>query len=69
VGSTTYVFTTPSNTSGYGSGLVVSGASKPTVTTGASSSGATSLFDGKLYEGGSKGSTSVSLSSYSSSGR
>ena len=67
VGSTTYVFTTPSSTSGYGSGIILSASSKPTLTSGASTSGGTSYFDGKLYVGGTKGSSSVSLSTYSSS--
>ena len=63
-GDTTYVFKTPSTTSGYGSGIVVSYASKPTLTSGATTSGGTSYFDGLLYVGGTAGSTSVSLSSY-----
>ena len=66
VGSTTYVFKTPSSTSGYGSGIIVSGSSTPTLTKSATTGG-TSYFDGLLYAGGTKGSTSVSLSSYSSS--
>ncbi len=67
VGDTTYVFKTPSTTSGYGSGIVVSGSSTPSLTSGASSSGGTSYFDGLVYVGGTAGSTSVSLSSYSAS--
>ncbi|MBQ6056113.1 MAG: carbohydrate-binding domain-containing protein [Treponema sp.] len=70
VAGTTYVITTPSSTSGYGSGMVVSGASTPTVTSGAATGG-TKHFDAfdfsGLYEGGTAGNTSVSLSSYSSS--
>ena len=65
VGNTTYVFKTPSSTSGYGSGIIVSGSSTPTLTKSATTGG-TSYFDGHLYAGGTKGST-VSLSSYSSS--
>lgn len=67
VGNTTYVFKTPSTTSGYGSGIVVSGSSTPSLTSAASSSGGTSYFDGLVYVGGTKGSTSITLSSYSSS--
>lgn len=67
VGSTTYVFKTPSSTSGYGSGIIVSASSTPTLTSGASTSGGTSYFDGNVYVGGTAGSTNVSLSSYSSS--
>lgn len=66
VGSTTYVFKTPSTTSGYGSGIVVSGSSTPSLTSGATTGG-TSYFDGLVYVGGTKGSSSVSLSSYSAS--
>ncbi len=70
VGSTTYVITTPSTTNGYGSGMVVSASSKPTVTSGAATGGEKCFdafgFSG-LYLGGTAGSTSVSLSSYSSS--
>lgn len=65
-GSATYVFKTPSTTSGYGSGIIVSASSTPTLTSGATPGG-TSYFDGWLYEGGSAGSTSVTLSSYSGS--
>lgn len=67
VGSTTYVFKTPSTTSGYGSGIIVSGSSTPTLTLGASTSGGTSYFDENVYVGGTAGSKSITLSSYSSS--
>ena len=72
VAGTTYVITTPSSTSGYGSGMVVSGASKPEVTyENVDTTGGTKRFDAfdfsGLYEGGTAGSNSVSLSSYSSS--
>ena len=62
-GGTNYVFKTPSSG---GSGLVLSASSTPTLTSGATASG-TSYFDGILYVGGSAGTSSVSLSSYSSS--
>ena len=65
VGSTTYTFKTPSSTSGYGSGIVVSGSSTPTLTSGATAGSAT-YFDGLVSVGGTAGKTSVSLSSYSS---
>ena len=61
--NTNYVFKTPSSG---GSGLVLSASSTPTLTSGATASG-TSYFDGILYVGGSAGTSSVSLSSYSSS--
>jgi len=66
VGSSTFSFQTPS---GGGSGLVVSGASQPTLTSGVSVSGGTSYFGGLGNEGGTfSGGTSVSLSSYTSGG-
>lgn len=65
VGSTTYTFKTPSSTKGYGSGIVVSGNSTPTLTSGATAGSAT-YFDGLVSVGGTAGNTSVSLSSYSS---
>ena len=64
VGSTTYVFKTPTTTSSYGSGIVVSGASTPTLTSGASTTGGTSYFDGRMYQGGTAGSSTVSINSY-----
>lgn len=66
VGSTTYTFKTPSTTSGYGSGIIVSASSTPTLTSGASA-GSTTYFDEIVSVGGTKGSTSVSLSAYSGS--
>lgn len=62
-GGTNYVFKTPSSG---GSGLVLSASSTPTLTSGATAGG-TSYFDGILYVGGSAGTSSVSLSTYSSS--
>ena len=63
VGSSTFAFKTPSSG---GSGLVVSGASQPTLLSGVNVSGGTSLFAGLGVLGSttSEGS-SVSLSSYS----
>ena len=62
VGDNTFSFRTP--TSG-GSGLVVSGASTPTLQSGTSVSGGSSVFGGLGIAGGtSSGGTSVSLSSY-----
>ena len=62
IGSTTFPFLTP--TSG-GSGLVVSGASQPTLLQGVSVSGGTSLFGGLGITGGTvSNGSSVSLSSY-----
>ena len=64
VGSTTYCFKTPSSG---GSGLVVSGASKPTLESGVTPSGGTEEFNGMAVFGGSaSGGSSVSLSSYTS---
>ena len=63
VGSSTFAFKTPSSG---GSGLVVSGASEPTLLSGVSVSGGTSYFGGLGITGGTvSGGTSVSLSSYS----
>ncbi|MBR1923035.1 MAG: carbohydrate-binding domain-containing protein [Paludibacteraceae bacterium] len=62
VGSTTFAFKTPSSG---GSGLVVSGASTPTLKSGVTPSG-TSIFDGVgYYPATVSGGSSVSLSSYS----
>ena len=63
VGDNTFSFQTPSSG---GSGLVVSGASQPTLQSGISVSGGTSYFGGLVIMGGSvSGGSSVSLSSYS----
>ena len=63
VGGNTFSFQTPSSG---GSGLVVSGASQPTLQSGISVSGGTSYFGGLVIMGGSVSSgSSVSLSSYS----
>ncbi len=69
VGDTVYTFKTPSSTSGYGSGIVVSGSSidVSTALTSGATAGSTTYFDDLVSVGGSAGSTSVSLSSYSSS--
>ena len=62
VGTSTFSFKTPT---GGGSGLVVSGASQPTLKSGVSISGGTSYFGGIGNVGGSvSGGTDVSLSSY-----
>lgn len=62
VGSNTFSFKSPSSA---GSGLVVSGASQPTLQSGISVSGGTSYFGGLGISGGTiSGGTSVSLSSY-----
>ena len=62
VGSSTFSFQTPSSG---GSGLVVSGASQPTLLSGVSISGGTSYFGGLGINGGTvSGGSSVSLSSY-----
>ena len=62
VGSTTFAFKTPSSG---GSGLVVSGASTPTLVSGVTASG-TSIFDGVgYYPATVSGGSSVTLSSYS----
>jgi hypothetical protein len=63
VGSNTFSFKSPSSA---GSGLVVSGASQPTLQSGISVSGGTSYFGGLGIIGGTvSDGTSVSLSSYS----
>lgn len=63
VGSTTYVFKTPSSG---GTPLVVSGSSTPTLKSGVSVYGGTSYFDGYATIGANvSGGSSVSLSSYS----
>ena len=63
VGSNTFSFKTPSSG---GSGLVVSGASQPTLQSGVSVNGGTSYFGGLGITGGTiSGGSSVSLSSYS----
>ena len=65
VGSTSFAFKTPSSG---GSTLVVSGASTPTLKSGVSASG-TSIFGGTAYYPATiSGGSTVSLSSYSSSG-
>ncbi len=62
VGSSTFSFITPSNG---GSGLVVSGASQPTLLSGASVSGGTYYFGGlAIVDGTVSSGSSVSLSSY-----
>ena len=62
VGSSTFSFQTPSSG---GSGLVVSGASQPTLQSGVSISGGTSYFGGLAVSSGTvSGGSSVSLSSY-----
>ena len=62
VGSTTFAFKTPSSG---GSGMVVSGASTPTLVSGVTASG-TSIFDGVgYYPATISGGSSVTLSSYS----
>ena len=63
VGSDTYCFKTPSNG---GTGLVVSGASQPSLYADVSPSGGTTVFGGMGMTGGSaSGGSSVSLSAYS----
>ena len=63
VGSTTHAFKTPSSG---GSGMVVSGASQPTVQSGVTTSGGTSIWDGMgVLDCSASGGSSVSLSSYS----
>lgn len=62
IGSTVYAFKTPSSG---GSGLVVSGASQPTLSSGVTVSGGDSIFNGTFICGASlSGGTSVSLTSY-----
>ena len=66
VGSETFVFKTPS---GGGNTLVVSGASQPTLKSGVTVSGGTSIFDGVAYTGATfTGGSSVNLSSYTGGG-
>ena len=63
VGDVTYCFKTPSSG---GSGLVVSAASQPTVKSGITAEGGTSVFNGMaVFDGSANGGTSVSLSTYS----
>ena len=63
VGSSTFSFQTPSSG---GSGLVVSGASEPTLLSGVSISGGTTYFGGiSIANGSVSGGSSVSLTSYS----
>lgn len=63
VGSTTYAFKTSSAS---GTPLVVSGSSKPTLKSGVTTSGGTSIFDGYgIYGCTVSGGSTVSLSSYS----
>ena len=63
VGATTYAFKTPASG---GSGLVVSGSSTPTLTSGVTVSGGTTYFDGKFIADCSvNDGNSVSLSAYS----
>ena len=66
IGGETFAFKTPSSG---GSRLIVSGASQPTLKTGVSVSGGTSIFDGMGYTGASvSGGSSVSLSAYTGGG-
>lgn len=66
VGSDTFVFKTPSSG---GNTMVVSGASQPTLKSGVTVSGGTSIFDGVAYTGASfTGGSSVNLSSYTGGG-
>ncbi|MBR1886990.1 MAG: carbohydrate-binding domain-containing protein [Bacteroidales bacterium] len=66
VGSTTHAFKTPSSG---GSGMVVSGASQPTVQSGVTTSGGTSIWDGMgVLDCSVSGGSSVSLGSYSGGG-
>ena len=66
VGNDTFAFKTP--TSG-GNTMVVSGASQPTLKSGVTVSGGTSIFDGVGYTDATyTGGSSVNLSSYTSSG-
>ena len=63
VGSTTHAFKTPSSG---GSGMVISGASQPSVQSGVTTSGGTSIWDGMgVLDCSASGGSSVSLSSYS----
>ena len=66
VGSETFAFQTPSSG---GSTMVVSGASQPTLKSGVTVSGGTSIFDGVAYIGASfTGGSNVTLSSYTGGG-
>ena len=66
VGDNTYAFKTPSSG---GSGLVVSGATKPELITGATLSGGEAIFEGVgLLSPTISGGSAVSLSGYTSSG-
>ena len=63
VGSTTHAFKTPSSG---GTGLVVSGASQPSVQSGVTTSGGTSIWDGMgVLDCSASGGSAVSLGSYS----
>ena len=65
VGDNTYAFFTPEKG---GSGLVVSGATQPTVKSGVTVTGGTEIFGGMGVLGGTvSGGSSVSLSSYTGS--
>ena len=67
VGDETVAFKTPASG---GSGIVVSGASKPSMKSGVTVSGGTSIFGGMgLLDGTVSGGSTVSLSSYSGGGR
>ena len=66
VGSETFVFKTPSSG---GNTLVVGGASQPTLKSGVTVSGGTSIFDGVAYTGATfTGGSNVTLSSYTGGG-
>ena len=66
VGSDTFAFKTPSSG---GSGIVISGASQPSLVSGVTVSGGNSIFDGMGYTDASvSGGSTVSLSSYSGGG-
>jgi hypothetical protein len=66
VGSDTFAFKTPSSG---GSGIVISGASQPSLESGVTVSGGNSIFDGMGYTDASvTGGSAVSLSSYSGGG-
>jgi hypothetical protein len=66
VGSTTHAFKTPSSG---GSGLVVSGASQPTVQSGVSTSDGTTIWNGMgVLDCSASGGSAVSLSAYSGGG-
>ena len=66
VGSDTFVFKTPSSG---GNTMVVSGVSQPTLKSGVTVSGGTSIFDGVAYTGATfTGGSNVSLSSYTGGG-